>query len=456
MNWIGDLTALLGTSKVTDNETVLQHHSHDESYHQAVLPDVVVFPESTDDIVQVLQFANYHRIPVVPFGAGSSLEGHTVPVQHGISVDLTNMHQILEIRPNDFLACVEPGVTRKQLNEQLRRFGLFFPVDPGADATIGGMAATGASGTTTVRYGAMRDNVRSLTVVLADGRVIETGSLASKSSSGYNLTHLFVGSEGTLGVISKIWLRLYGLPQKEVAARAQFHSVAECVNASVALISAGIPAARLELVSPRIMNAINQYSHTSYDEVPTLFIAFHGNEGSIDTDVALAQEILTDEGCITVDFESETDARNTLWSARHTAAPAFMHQHPGKGHMTTDVCVPLSKLPAAISFAEQMMAEYNVEGGIVGHVGDGNFHVSMAVNPQDSEQLKRAEAFNEALVKHALEAGGTCTGEHGVGLGKKKYQSLEHGDALDVMRSIKFALDKLGIMNPGKLVDTDK
>jgi len=453
MDWIAELTGRLGSGQVTVNETVREHHSHDESYHTPVLPDVVVFAEKTADVVQVLEFACEHCIPVVPFGAGTALEGHTVPVKRGISLDLTKMNAILEIRPDDFLAHVEPGVTRTQLNEALKPYGLFFPVDPGADATLGGMAATSASGTTTVHYGAMRDNVRKMAVVLADGRVIETGSLAAKSSSGYNLNHLFIGSEGTLGVITDLWLKLYGLPQKTISARAEFPSVSHCVRASTALMGAGIPVVRLELVSPVMLEAINAYNHTDYRVTPTLFLEFHGNEGGVDTDVALAQELLQDEGCLDIQFEQDTEGQNRLWHARHSAATAFKHMRPGFGHMTTDVCVPLSALAPTVEFAEQALVKYGIDGGIVGHVGDGNFHVSMAVKPADEELMERAEAFNSALVHRALAAGGTCTGEHGVGLGKRQYQAEEHGTALAVMRTLKQVLDAGGIMNPGKLID---
>jgi D-lactate dehydrogenase (cytochrome) len=390
---------------------------------------------------------------VIPFGAGSALEGHTVPVQRGISLDVTNMNRILEVRPDDFLVRVEPGVTRLQLNEALKRYGLFFPVDPGADATLGGMAATSASGTTTVHYGAMRDNVRAMTVVLADGREIQTGSLASKSSSGYNLNHLFIGSEGTLGVITELWLKLYGLPQTKVAARAEFENVADCVRASTTLMGAGLPVVRLELVSPTMISAINAYNGTDYSVTPTLFLEFHGNEGGVEADVSLAQALLEEDGCGSLQFERDTDGQNRLWQARHSAALAFKHLRPGFGHMTTDVCVPLSRLPHIVEWAEAALSEYDLDGGIVGHVGDGNFHVSLAVNPDDQALMARAEAFNSELVQQALAEGGTCTGEHGVGLGKRKYQAAEHGTALDIMRTIKSMLDPHHIMNPGKLVD---
>ncbi|MCL6548591.1 MAG: FAD-binding protein, partial [Alicyclobacillus sp.] len=387
------------------------------------------------------------------------LEGHVVPVRGGICLDMTRMNHVLEVRPDDFLACVEAGVTRQQLNRELRPHGLFFPVDPGADASLGGMAATGASGTTTVRYGAMRDNVRRMEVVLAGGEVVEVGSLAAKSASGYHLTGLFVGSEGTLGVITKLWLRVYGIPEAMVAARAEFPDVESAVQASTAIIGAGVSVARLELVDELYMAAVNRFRLLTradgevYREVPTLFLEFHGSEGGIQADVQMAKEIAADAGCSAFVFVSGEAERARLWEARHSSLHALMAQYPGLRHMATDVCVPVSKLPEAVTEARRKMAELGVRGGIVGHVGDGNYHVGLAVDPDDPADMAKAEALNEAVVDHALRLGGTCTGEHGVGLGKRKYQAREHGAALEVMRAIKRVLDPAGILNPGKLID---
>ncbi|MCL6594098.1 MAG: FAD-binding protein, partial [Alicyclobacillus sp.] len=299
---VADLSALLSPHQVSTGESVLEQHSHDESYHRGGFPDVVVFPESTDDVVKVVRYAANHHIPVIPFGTGTGLEGHVIPVRGGITLDMMRMNRILEVRPHDFLVRVQPGVTKVQLNEALKRYGLFFPVDPGADASLGGMAATNASGTTTVRYGNMRDNVRSLEVVLADGRVIQTASLAAKSSSGYHLTSLFVGSEGTLGVITELWLKVYGIPEKTVAARAQFADIQHCVNAVTAIMGAGIPVARLEFVSEEYVSAFNKYKQAGFPVQPTLLLEFRGNTQSVQIDVELAQEIASEEGCLAFTF----------------------------------------------------------------------------------------------------------------------------------------------------------
>ena len=455
MSLVEELQHLLSANQVSANQSVLEQHSKDESYHHPVLPDAVVFPESSDDVVKVVSYANENGIPLVPFGIGSGLEGHVVPVKKGISLDVTRMNRVLEVRPDDFLVRVQPGVTRKQLNEELRRYGMFFPVDPGADATLGGMAATNASGTTTVRYGAMRDNVKSLQVVLPNGTLIQTGSLTVKSSSGYNITALFVGSEGTLGVITELWLKIYGLPEKTVAARAEFPDIASCVRASTAIVGAGIMVARIEFVDAHAMAVVNAYKQTEYNLTPTLFLEFRGSDKSVDSDVELAKEIAIDEGCTSFEFDADEESRNRLWEARHSTAYAFMQQHRGLGHMATDVCVPLSKLPEAVTRASELCEKYQLRWAMVGHVGDGNFHTSLAVDANDPEDLGRALKYNEELVYHALELGGTCTGEHGVGLGKKKYQEKEHGPAIEVMRAIKGVIDPKHIMNPGKLVDKE-
>lgn len=357
------------------------------------------------------------------------------------------------MRPDDFLVRVQPGVLKDELNERLGRYGLFFPVDPGSNASLGGMAATNASGTTTVRYGAMRDNVRALEVVLPNGKVIQTSSLAPKSSSGYNITSLFVGSEGTLGVITELWLRVWGIPEQTVAARAVFSDVEHCVRAATAIVGAGIPVVRMELVDGPYIAAVNQYSGSDFPTLPTLFLEFHGNRRHVEADVEVAKEVIEDEGCTSFDFVTDEKARQDMWAARHHALYAFMHQYPGFGHMSTDVCVPVSKLPEAVLRAKELLSQTGVRGAIVGHVGDGNFHVSMAVDRGNPDDMARADAFNEQLVYTALSLGGTCTGEHGVGLGKRKYQQKEHGDALAVMQAIRAAVDPQHLMNPGKLVD---
>ncbi|MDP9729472.1 FAD-binding oxidoreductase [Alicyclobacillus tolerans] len=452
IDWVW-LQNQLGRDKVSFNESVRSTHAQDESYHLPHLPDAVVFAESLSDICHTMEFARQYSIPIVAFGAGSSLEGHVIPIKGGISLDLTRMNRILEVRPDDFLVCVEPGVTRQALNDYLRPFGLFFPVDPGADATIGGMAATNASGTTTVRYGGMKNNVQALEVVLANGQIIHTNSLAAKSSSGYHLTELFVGSEGTLGIFSKIWLRIYGIPEQNMAAAAEFSSVQSAVKTVCSLIGTGVLLTRCELVSQQYLEIINRQLGTAYTETPTLFLEFSGTSSSILADVKLAETIALEEGCLKFTAVRTEEERRKLWTARHNAAYALMRSYPGLSHMSTDVCVPISKLPEAISLAEEWIRRLQIRGGILGHVGDGNFHVSLMVNPNDQEDLQHAQELSHHLVDFALSVGGTCTGEHGVGLGKRAYQKAEHGTALEVMREIKRLLDPLDILNPGKLVD---
>lgn len=452
MSILSDLQTLLRIDQVTVNDTMRDHHSRDESYHTPVLPDVVVFAETTQDVVSVMRYAQAHGIPVTPFAVGSSLEGHTIPVQGGISLDVMRMNKILELRADDFLVRVQPGVTKEQLNEALGRHGLFFSVDPGADASMGGMAATNASGTTTVRYGVMRDQVRALEVVLADGTLMHTGSLAAKSSSGYHLTGLLVGSEGTLGVFTELWLRVYGLPEKVLAARAIFPDVEACVRASTAIMGVGVPVARMELTDPYILRGVNRFKGTAYPEVPTLFFEFHGSSGALMQDVETARDLAQEEGCVAFDFVESEEERRRMWDARHVAATAFTAQFPGKRHLATDVCVPLSKLPEAVALARALIDSSSIDGGIVGHVGDGNFHAVLAVNPDDAQEVAAAYQIHERMVEQALSLGGTCTGEHGVGLGKRKFQQAEHADSLMLMRQIKQLFDPKGILNPGKLI----
>lgn len=455
MEWIDSLQKLLSANQVSVNPTELERHSRDESYHAPHLPDVVVFPESREDVSRILQFANSREIPVIPFGLGSSLEGHVIPYRGGISIDFQRMNRILEVRPEDMLVRVQPGVTRTQLNKELKKYGLFFSVDPGADATLGGMAATNASGTTAIRYGVMRDQVRDLEVVLADGRIIRTGGRAAKSSSGYHLTGLFVGSEGTLGVFTELTLRVFGIPEAIMAARAVFPTVEQAVNAAVAIISSGIPVARIELVDALSMKYMNEHSETCYPVAPTLFLEFHGNEEGLKKDVAFAEELAKGEACQGFQFETDTKARAKLWESRHQLAYAFIHRSPGKKLMVTDVCVPMSELAGAVEHARNVLDQAGMEGGILGHIGDGNYHVLLMIDPADPRDVEKAEAINAAIVEYALSRGGTCTGEHGVGVGKIRYQRREHQGALDVMMDIKQGLDPKGILNPGKKLPAD-
>jgi D-lactate dehydrogenase (cytochrome) len=417
------------------------------------MPDVVVFPESEQEVSDIMKLATKHKTPVISYGLGTSLEGNVIPYNNGIMIDFSLMNKVLEVKADDFLVKVQPGVTRTQLEKELKKYGLFFSVDPGADATLGGMAATNASGTTSVKYGIMRDNVRDMQVVLADGTMIHTGSLAQKSSSGYHLNGLFVGSEGTLGCFTELTLKVKGIPENSMAGRASFSTVEEAVNAVISVLQAGIPVARVELVDEASMVQINKFSETDYKEVPTLFLEFHGNEAGLNQDVEFTKEILYDHDCKDLAFESDTAARNKLWEARHNAAYAYLHGNPGKKQMVTDVCLPISELAGAIKDARDAVESSGLTGGIVGHVGDGNYHILLMVDVDNPADIEKANQVNERIVTYALARGGTCTGEHGVGVGKQKYQKQEHGEALAVMQKIKKALDPDDILNPGKVID---
>lgn len=449
---IEELKERIDADRISTNETVIEQHSKDESYHTPSNPDVVVFPKTTKEVSEIMKIANQYEVPVVPFGLGSSLEGHVIPYDNGISMDFSLMKQIVEIREKDFLVTVQPGITREELNAELKKYGLFFPVDPGANATIGGMAATNASGTMSVKYGIMRDNVRDMEVVLADGSIIHTGSLAAKSSSGLHLNGLFIGSEGTLGCFTEITLRVYGIPEHITAARACFETIDDAVEAVVAILQAGIPIARIELVDEPSIEQVNKHSKTNYPVKPTLFLEFHGNEQGLKQDVSFMREIVQDFQCSEIHFETETAERNKLWDARHNLAYAYIHGHPGRKLMVTDVCLPITELAGAIRHAREALTRLDLPGGIVGHVGDGNYHVLLMIKPDDPVEMEKTNQLNEEIVQYALKRGGTCTGEHGVGIGKQKYQKQEHGDALQVMEKIKQVLDPKNILNPNKLV----
>jgi len=438
--------------RVSASPSVLQNHAEDVSYHPPSLPDVVVFPVSTDEVSAVLRFANEHRVPVVPFGAGSSVEGHVIPIRGGISLDLTRMDRVLAVYTEDFTAVVQPGVMRTALNRRVNGEGLFFSVDPGADASLGGMAATNASGTTAIRYGVMRDQVLGLEVVLASGEVVRTGSRAFKSAAGYALQHLFIGSEGTLGVITELTVRLHGIPEHTVAVRAAFPSVEAACRTAATLVGAGIPVSRVELLDAPTVRAVNLYEQTSYVEAPTLFLEFAGTVASVDAEIAFARDVAAAEGCLALEQEVEAEARNRLWRARHSVGFAVMATAPGKRLMTTDVCVPISQMPEAIHRMRVVLDEHGLASSINGHVGDGNYHVAFMVDAAAPEEVAAATRLNELIVDDALARGGTCTGEHGVGLGKMGYLEREHGDALPLMRAVKQALDPNGILNPGKVL----
>jgi D-lactate dehydrogenase (cytochrome) len=451
-----DLLAQLGTilpeDRVVSSGDELEHHGGGVfTYHTPVRPDAVVYPQSRDEVVEILRFSNEHRVPIVPFGQGSSLEAHTLPVHGGISLDLGRMDRILEIRPDDFIARVQPGLTHGALNAALAGHGLLFPVDPGWDASLGGMAGTNASGTNAVKYGVMRDQVLGLEVVLGDATVIRTGGMAMKSSAGYDLTSLFVGSEGTLGVLTELILRLYPLPEHVVAARAVFPDIESAGRAAVAMIRTGMRIGRVELVDARTIEAVNAYKGTDYAAAPTLFLEFSGSKAGVESDVEVARETSAAEGCSSFEVEVDEEAREKLWEARHDAALAIRDLYPGMGMMGTDVCVPISDLPGALRHARDTIGSRGLHGAILGHVGDGNYHAVFPVGTGDEADQERAEAVNAEIVDYALERGGTCTGEHGIGMGKTGHLQKEHGDALPFMREIKSIADPNGIMNPGKI-----
>ena len=449
---LAELTALLD-DRCTTNATELEHHSHSESWHPAGLPDAVVYPLSTDEVSAVVRAAARAGAPIVPFGAGSSLEGHVNAVEGGVSIDLSRMNRVIRLSVEDLDVTVEAGITHRELNKALANTGVYFWVDPGADATIGGMAATGASGTTTVRYGTMRETVRGLTVVLADGRVIRTGGRARKSSAGYDLTRLFVGSEGTLGVITEITLRVYGLPEAVSAAICSFDSLAGAVQTVITTIQLGIPVARIELLDEVMVDAVNRYSHLSHPVKPTLLFEFHGTSQAGVSEVATAvQEIAAEHGGGGFEWATTTEDRARLWRARHNTLPASRAMRPGGHSWVTDVCVPISRLAECILETKQDLQASNAFAPLVGHVGDGNFHLNFVFNRDNPDEFNEIKALNQRLVRRAVAMGGTCTGEHGIGMGKMSDLEDEHGEAVEVMKAIKRALDPENRMNPGKVV----
>ncbi|HEY6362478.1 MAG TPA: FAD-linked oxidase C-terminal domain-containing protein [Vicinamibacterales bacterium] len=448
---LADLRTILG-DRCTTNPTQLQNHSHGESYHAPGLPDVVVFPLGTQEVSAVMVAAARHKAPVVPFGIGSGLEGHVNALNGGISIDLSRMNRVLRVNVEDLDATVEAGVTHRQLNKALANAGVHFWVDPGADATIGGMAATRASGTTAVRYGTMREAVLGLTVVLADGRVIRTGGRARKSAAGYDLTRLFVGSEGTLGVITEVTVRLHGFPEAVSAAVCPFETMEGAVRTVITTIQLGVPVARIELLDEVQLDAVNRYSHTNYPLKPTLFFEFHGtSKEGVEENARSAEEIAADNGALGFQWALTTEARSKLWHARHNAFFAAIALRPGGKAWTTDVCVPISRLAECILETRKDLQGTALTAALVGHVGDGNFHLIFSLNPDDEAEMAEVTRINGRLVHRALEMGGTCTGEHGVGIGKIDYLPEEHGEAVEVMKSIKRLFDPENRMNPGKM-----
>jgi D-lactate dehydrogenase (cytochrome) len=449
---IAHLKTALG-AQVNDNASVREHHSHGESYHVPAAPDVVCFPRDIDDVVEIVRTSGRFGVPVIPFGAGTSLEGHVHAVRGGICIDLREMNRVLRVSAEDLDCTVEAGVTRLQLGKALRSTGLMFPMDPGADATIGGMTATRASGTTAVRYGTMRDNVMALTVVLADGQVARTGSRARKSSAGYDLTRLFIGSEGTLGVITDVTLRLHPVPEAVAAAVCAFDTMAGAVDTVIATIQVGVGVARMELIDERQLDAINRYSKTDYPIAPTLFFEFHGDhDRHVREQAEAVQGLASDRGGRGFTWATRLEDRERLWQARHDALYAALALRPGSRAWTTDVCVPISRLAECITTAQADHAGAPFPVCLVGHAGDGNFHLLYLLDPSNASEIDAARRLNEQLVERALAMGGTCTGEHGVGYGKMKFLAAEHGTGLDVMRAIKRALDPDNRMNPGKIL----
>ena len=446
------LAARFGNKLVT-SEAVRRQHANTTTWLDNEPPDAVVYAASTEDVQGVVGICAEHRVPVIPFGTGTSLEGHVNAPLGGVCIDLMSMNKVLKVHAEDLDCVIEPGVTRKQLNEYLRDQGLFFPIDPGADASLGGMAATRASGTNAVRYGTMKDNVLSLKAVLASGEVITTARRAKKSSAGYNLTQLFVGSEGTLGVITELTLKLAGIPEAISAGVCPFPSVEAACNATIATIQAGIPVARIELLDELQVKACNAYSKLSLKETPTLFLEFHGSNASVAEQSESFGQIAAEFGGGPFAWATKPEDRTKLWQARHDAYWAVMQLRKGATGFATDVCVPISRLAECVVATQKDIAEMKLVAPIVGHVGDGNFHVSVLFDPNDKEEIERARKFHERLVERSLSMDGTSTGEHGVGQGKRKYLAAEHGEAaLGVMRAIKQALDPQNIMNPGKIL----
>lgn len=450
---LAELKDLLG-ERFSQGDTIREMHGRDEAHTKPALPDAVVFPESTEEVSEVVKICAKHEIPMIPFGIGTSLEGHVIPTNGGISIDTSKMNKILAVNESDLDAIVEPGVSRMRLNEELRATGLMFTVDPGADATLGGMAATRASGTNTVRYGTMRENVLALEVVLPDGTIIETGSRARKSSSGYDLTHLFVGSEGTLGIITKLTVKLHGQPEKILSATCAFDTVDAAVNTVIMAIQMGIPMARIELLDDIQMKGMNNFHpDMNLPEKPHLFLEFHGSENSVQEQVELFEGIGEEFGVSDFRWATKLEERNELWAARHEAYYAGKSLRKGCEGVVTDCCVPISALAECIAQTKELIEEAGMIAPIVGHVGDGNFHLLILFDPNNDKELARAKALASAVNRVALSYGGTVTGEHGVGTGKKKYMRDEHGAAYNLMGTIKRSIDSGNLMNPGKLVD---
>jgi D-lactate dehydrogenase (cytochrome) len=438
--------------RFADSEALRRQHGHTTTWLVNQPPDAVVFPETTEEIVEIVRICAAHGVPMIPFGAGSSLEGHVNAPYGGVSVDMGRMNRVLAVHPEDLDVVVEPGVTRKQLNDHLRDHGLFFPIDPGADATLGGMAATRASGTNAVRYGTMKDNVVSLTAVMPDGSVVKTGNRAKKSSAGYDLARLLIGSEGTLGIITELVLRLQGIPEAIAGGVIPFETVEGACNATILTIQSGIPVARIELVDTLMVKAINNYAKLNLKETPHLFLEFHGSHAAVKEQAEAFGEIAAEFGGGEFLWTTRPEERSRIWQARHDAYWASFTLRPGSRAIATDACVPISRLAECVMETIADVERSNLVAPVVGHVGDGNFHLTLLVDMDDRDEVARCEGLISRLNMRAIAMEGTCTGEHGIGQGKMKYLGIEQGRGLDVMRAIKQAIDPKGIMNPGKIV----
>jgi len=448
---IKEIKAFLG-DRLNTSQAMRDLHGQNETYFAPTPPDAVAFARNTQEVSDIVKACAKHNCPVIPWGVGTSLEGHALPIRGGITIDLSEMNQVLEILDEDLLAVVQPGVTREELNQELRATGLFFPVDPGANATLGGMTATRASGTTAVRYGTMRENVLAMEVVLADGRIIRTGTRASKSSAGYDLTKLFVGSEGTLGIITELTMKLQGQPECTAAAVCDFPSIQAAVDTVIMSVQMGIPMARIELVDDTSIRAINNYSKTDYPEIPHLFMEFHGSDVSVKDQSETMEGIISEMGGGSFQWSTKPEDRTKLWAARHQAYYATKALFPDQLGLSTDVCVPISQLGQAITDTQADLKENDVVGTIIGHVGDGNYHTLMFADPNDPEALALNKKLAKRMAERALKIGGTVTGEHGVGMGKMDLLIQEHGEAVNIMADLKRTLDPQNIMNPGKIV----
>ncbi|MGI9391318.1 MAG: FAD-binding oxidoreductase [Boseongicola sp.] len=448
---IGVLKQQLG-ERLQTGDSIREQHGHTTTWHDNQWPDAVAFVKSTEEVAEIVTVCATHKVPIIAFGTGTSLEGHVNAPAGGISIDFSQMNYVLEVHSEDLDCVIQPGITRKALNEYLRDTGLFFPIDPGADASLGGMAATRASGTNAVRYGTMKDNIISLEMVLPNGRVIRTGKRARKSSAGYDLTRMMIGSEGTLGIITEMTVKLHGIPEAMSSATCSFPSVEAACNAVILTIQMGIPVARIELLDDLQVKACNAYSKLELPETPLLLLEFHGSASSVAEQAETFGDVAQEVGGFGFAWTASAEERTKLWQARHDAYWACLAWRPGATAIATDACVPISRLAECVTMAQAKLADLRLEAPIVGHAGDGNFHTSVLVMEDDAEEMAKAEEYVSWLAETAIALDGTCTGEHGIGQGKRGYLGKELGDAVDIMRAIKAAIDPDSIMNPGKII----